>query len=66
MPLQWEPLDISVYKSWIEAIKDEASETLNDWESNFIDSIDERLSNGRNLTEGQATKLESIYSDNTE
>lgn len=57
----WRPLTIEIYKDWIEAILDEASDELNDWESTFIESIYTRLHNGNNLTQPQAEKLESIY-----
>jgi len=65
MPPIWKPLDIDVYKSWVDAILDEASDDLNAWETDFVDSIGERLVSGRNLTEAQAEKLEAIYSSKT-
>jgi hypothetical protein len=61
----WKPLDIDVYKSWIQSILDEASDSLNDWESNFISNIDNQLTSGRILTQSQAEKLESIYNEKT-
>ncbi len=54
------PQPIEVYKDWLKAILDEASDQLTDWESNFISNIENRLTVGP-LTEGQANKLESIY-----
>ena len=65
MKKDWNPLDIKVYKSWVEAILDEASDELNDWESEFVESIAKRLESHKNLTEGQAIKLESIYAIKT-
>lgn len=61
----WKPLDISVYKAWVETIVTEASDDLNSWETSFIESISTRLNSGRNLTELQAEKLESIYAEKT-
>ena len=65
MAEMWKPQDISVYRGWIAAITDEASDKLNDWETNFIASLDERLTLGRNLTEYQAEKLEEVYVKHT-
>lgn len=61
----WEPQDKLVYQNWIDTIICEASDELNDWEIKFIESLRIRLLTGKNLTEGQASKLESIYTDKT-
>jgi hypothetical protein len=61
----WTPQPIEVYRSWVDAITSEASDKLNDWETNFVNDMDDRLSMMRNLTEGQAEKLESIYAKYT-
>jgi hypothetical protein len=61
----WTPQPIEVYRSWVDAITSEASDKLNDWETNFVNDMDERLSLLRQLTEGQAEKLESIYAKYT-
>jgi len=61
----WRPQEIKVYQSWIESIVDEASDELSDWESSFLSDIQMRLDKGYNLTENQAKKLESIYTDKT-
>jgi len=61
----WEPLNIEVYKSWCEAIQEEASDDLNDWEISFIESIYQRLNKNQNLTENQDKKLEDIYAAKT-
>lgn len=65
MAEMWKPLSIEDYLGWIEAIVDEASDDLSDWESTFIESLNQRLNNNQNLTELQAKKLESIYSEKT-
>lgn len=57
----WEPSDPSVYMAWLDAIQTEASDALNDWESNFIESISNHLAMGRRLSEAQALKLADIY-----
>ena len=36
----WKQLDREVYKSWVEAIINEASDKLSDWENSFIESIE--------------------------
>jgi hypothetical protein len=61
----WQPQDISVYKSWVEAILDEASNKLSNWEVDFINSIASQLDNNRNLSEKQADIVERIYSERT-
>lgn len=61
----WQPQSIEVYKHWVNTIIDEASDDLTEWESDFVDSISHRLELGNNLTEPQAVKLESIYSNKT-
>ena len=61
----WEPQPIEVYKEWIDAIVNEASDDLNVWETSFLDSLGDRLASGRNLSEAQANKLETMYSEKT-
>jgi len=61
----WRPLDIQTYKSWVEAILFEASDDLSEWEEGFMESIDRRLREDRNLTQGQAGTLEKIYAEKT-
>lgn len=61
----WKPQTIEVYQAWVDALKDESSERLSFWEIGFIESINEQLSRGRNLTERQADTLEKIYSEKT-
>ena len=62
----WKPLAPEVYKSWVQAIIDEASDELNAWEMKFIADMETRLACGGSLTESQAKKLEQIYSEKTE
>ncbi len=61
----WQSQPIEVYRSWVDAITSEASDQLNDWETNFVNDMDERLSQLRNLTESQAEHLERIYAKYT-
>lgn len=35
--------------------------TLSQWEQEFVENIEERLAEGRSLTEGQGNKLEDIW-----
>lgn len=57
--------DIETHKYWLETILTEASDSLNDWESNFIDSLKIRLDHNRELSPRQAEILERIYAEKT-
>lgn len=61
----WKPTDPEVLKSWVEAIETEASERLNSWEINFVESISSQLRAGRILSEKQEKILERIYAEKT-
>lgn len=62
----WEPQHIDVYRDWVKAILEEASNELTDWENSFIASIEERLNKyNRNLSQAQAEALERIYTNKT-
>jgi hypothetical protein len=62
----WKPKDLELLKSWRDAILNEASDELTDWEANFIDSIGQRLDKGQQLTKAQEDSLERIYADKTD
>lgn len=61
----WQPQSFEVLQSWIDAIIDEASDNLNDWETNFIEDMSIRVANKWTLTENQEKKLEAIYAEKT-
>lgn len=61
----WKPQNKLVYENWIAILIAEAQDEMSDWEIKFIESIGLRLLSGKNLTEGQASKLESIYCEKT-
>ena len=61
----WQPQTKEVLLSWIEAIINEASDELNDWETGFIEDMHVRILSGWSLTQTQEEKLESIYADKT-
>lgn len=61
----WQPQPFEVLQSWIDAIIDEASDNLNDWETNFIEDMSIRVANRWSLSENQEKKLESIYAEKT-
>ena len=65
MAKMWEPQPNEVLRSWVDAIIDEASDQLNDWETKFVDDMRIRIYNGWPLTETQEKKLESIYAEKT-
>lgn len=61
----WNPQSNEVLKSWVEAIIDEASDDLNDWETKFIHDIQIKVANNWSLTQKQEETLERIYADKT-
>lgn len=61
----WKPKDPKLLISWIQAILEEASDELSDWEINFIDDMKLILDGGWTLTQNQEDKLEQIYADKT-
>ena len=65
MPFAWKPQDRDVINHWINTILDEASDTLTDWETNFVNDMQIRLANKWSWTEAQEKKLEQIYADKT-
>lgn len=61
----FKPRDSKIYKDWIKTIIEEASDTLSDWEGNFIDSIETQLARGYTLSQRQDEILEKIYAART-
>lgn len=61
----WNPKDPELLKHWLDSILEEASNELNDWETNFISDIEVKLNNNWRLTENQENKLEQIYAEKT-
>lgn len=62
----WKPQSLATLREWINAILNEASDDLNDWESTFIVDMDYRVASGQSLTQTQEEKLEKIYSEKTD
>lgn len=65
MPAIWKPQPKEVLISWIEAIVDEASEKLSEWETNFVNSCYDQLQYKSSLSEKQEKILEKIYAEKT-
>lgn len=61
----WQPQPFEVLQAWVDAIIEEASDELNDWESRFIDDMGIRIANRWALSQAQEEKLESIYAAKT-
>lgn len=61
----YKPQDPETLRMWFDAIVEEASDQLNDWEIRFISDIEIRVRNGWGLSEAQEKKLEQIYADKT-
>jgi len=57
----WKPLTRDTYKDWVATIISEASDRLSDWEIKFINDMEFILSSSRNLSQGQAEKLDELY-----
>ena len=65
MPPLWKPQPFEVLQNWIVTIIEEASDTLTDWETKFVDDMRIRVGNKWPLTQTQEEKLESIYAEKT-
>ena len=65
MPPIWKPTDPKTLRYYIDTILEEAEDKLNDWERNFIDSIDKGLERYGKLSQRQEEILERIYADKT-
>ena len=63
MPPLWKPQPFEVLQNWIDTIIEEASDTLTDWETKFVDDMRIRVGNKWPLTQTQEEKLESIYAE---
>ena len=59
----WKPESVEFYVDRVETLEAEAADELNEWETDFVANIQQRLSVGLNLTEAQTSKLEEIYVD---
>lgn len=65
MAEMWKPYDAQTYEMWVAAIKDEASDRLTDWETNFVENINNQLDYNANLSKAQSDTLERIYTKYT-
>ena len=65
MAEMFKPQSKEVIQSWIDALLDEASDELTDWESKFIADMQIAILAWGKLTEAQQDKLESIYAAKT-
>lgn len=61
----WKPQSREIYQSWVNALFEESSDELTEWEMNFVESIDEQLRKDRILSQRQAETLERIYTEKT-
>lgn len=61
----WQPQPFEVLQQWIETIIEEASDSLNDWETQFISDMQIRVANKWQLSKAQHDKLETIYAEKT-
>jgi hypothetical protein len=57
--------DKQLLQSWIDTIRDEASEKLTPWESDFVDSVEDQLNRKGKLSDRQEEILEHIYAEKT-
>ena len=61
----WQPQPFEILQSWLDAIIDEASDKLSNWETGFIENISDRVAHKWPLTQRQEEILEKIYSEKT-
>lgn len=61
----WKAKDKETIQSWIDALKEEASEDLSSWEIDFIDKCQIGLNHYGSLTEKMEGILERIYAEKT-
>ncbi len=61
----WKPKSKEVLQDWIDTIYFEASDSLNEWETNFVDNIQTILNLYGKLSEAQEKTLERIYTEKT-
>jgi hypothetical protein len=61
----WKPKDHKLLQEWIDAILEEASDELSDWENSFMASIQRRLDRTGELSQSQEDTLERIYAAKT-
>jgi hypothetical protein len=59
------PIKNEVLQSWIDAILEEASDELNDWEIDFIHNVAVRVAHKQELSIRQEEILEKIYAEKT-
>lgn len=64
-PLAWKPQSNEVHRAWINAIIDEAQDSLSTWEMGFITSITTIVEKGWGLSQKQEEILERIYAEKT-
>ena len=65
MPPIWKPQPNEVLQKWVDDVITEASDDLNEWETNFINDMKIRIDNRWELTRTQQDRLEQIYADKT-
>ncbi len=65
MALIWKSVGNETLQSWVDAIIDEASDDLNDWETKFIEDMKIKIDNKWSLTQRQEEILEKIYAEKT-
>lgn len=53
-----------VFRGWIESLYD-VQDSLDDWQFNFVQSVDEQLAKKNWLSEKQQDVLERIYAEKT-
>lgn len=65
MPPIWQPPDRETLRLWLDAIEQEASDSLTSWESDFVASLRRQFDEKRTLSQKQCDTLERIYAEKT-
>lgn len=56
---------LALHRGWMKAIRDNATKELDEWETGFVANIEVVLRKGFQITDKQAARLETIYSEKT-
>lgn len=56
---------MQVWKAWLDAVENNRTRELTEWEEDFIASIKRKLARNFSLSDAQADTLERIYAEKT-
>lgn len=56
---------LATHRAWVQALTDNRSRELTEWEESFVASVARHIEAGRFLSDKQAAILERIYAEKT-